>query len=580
MNRRTLYLVDLTAYDRNTGATRVLRYANGQGYVTGPADTPANTYYDARIKQPVNVSRDAFSRGATTGRSRLGYGDLILLNGDGALDFILDLALDGRNVTVWRTEVENPRYPTDFRQVVVGTMEQPEFTGNVVTIKLRDRQVELSVPLQTTKYAGTNALPNGLEGVATDLKGKPKPVCYGYVVNIAPPSVNTSKLIYQVNDGAVASVDAVYDRGVALTKGADYASEADMLATAPAAANFRVWPTGGYFRLGTSPSGLVTADVTQGASAGERTAGQIYGQLIQRARLANQWGEPLGQATRATDAGDIRVSDTGLFRITSGDVSTTDINALDTANSSVLGFWTDEETTIADVCDQVAQTVGAWWGVDREGVFRIQRFEAPTAAAVATFTADDLLKQLERLPTTDEGRGIPIYRQLVRWGRFYVTQVADVASSVTDARKGQLANEWREAVATDASIQERHLLSPEVAEDSLFTTEAAALAEAQRRLALRTPRRDRFELRVPLTDETDDIDLGHVVNIHHSRYGLTVLGGEEGKPFVVIGVEPDAMAQALTLNVWGSSTGRENRVTDLEAYRVTDTGAYRSTRAE
>lgn len=579
---RVLFLAELTAYDRNLGTTRVLRYASQQGYVTGASDTPANTFYDARIKQPVNVSRDCFSRGRTTGQTRVGYGDLILFNGDGELDWLIDLAVDGRNITVWRTEVADPRYPVDFRQVIVGTMEQPEFTSDTVVIRLRDRQAELMVPLNTTKYAGTNALPAGLEGVATDLKGKPKPVCFGYVMNIAPPMVNTSRLIYQVHDGAISTVNAVYDRGVALTKGADYASQADMEATAPAASNFRVWPAGGYFRLGTSPSGLITADVTQGASAAERTAAQIYGQLIQRARLANaSWSGALGTTTRVTDAADRRTTDSGNVRVISGDVSNSDLNALDAADSSVLGFWTDEEATVAEVCDLVSATVGAWWGVDREGVFRIKQLVSPAdGTAVVTFTENDMLKPPTRLPTTDPGRGIPVYRYLVRWGKNYVTQNTDVAASVTDARKAAIAAEWREAVSTDSAVQAKHLLSPEIAEDSLYTTEADALAEAARRLTLRKVRRDRFELRVPLTNETDEIDLGQVINLDHPRHGLNIVGSDDGKPFVVIGVEPDAMAHSLTLNVWGSSTGRENRMTDAGSYRVTDTGAYRTTRAE
>jgi hypothetical protein len=44
-------------------------------------------------------------------------------------------------------------------------------------------------------------------------------VCYGVVKNVPAPCVNTSKLIYQVNDGAVDSIDAVYDRGVPLLVG-------------------------------------------------------------------------------------------------------------------------------------------------------------------------------------------------------------------------------------------------------------------------------------------------------------------------------------------------------------------------
>ncbi|KKL24278.1 hypothetical protein LCGC14_2416890, partial [marine sediment metagenome] len=101
--------------------------------------------------------------------------------------------------------------------------------------------------------------------VAGDLKGKPKPVLYGVVQNIAPPLVNTSKLIYQVADATLNSVDAVYDRGVALTDGGSYASEADLLndGLEPDPGEFKYYLVGGYFRIGSSPAGVITADATE-----------------------------------------------------------------------------------------------------------------------------------------------------------------------------------------------------------------------------------------------------------------------------------------------------------------------------
>ena len=41
---------------------------------------------------------------------------------------------DGRRIVVWRSDVPSPNYLSDFRLVLVATMEQPEFTGNVVTV--------------------------------------------------------------------------------------------------------------------------------------------------------------------------------------------------------------------------------------------------------------------------------------------------------------------------------------------------------------------------------------------------------------------------------------------------------------
>lgn len=206
-----IVVVEIGAYDPNVGA-RTLYYATS-AFTTLPTDTPANTYIDGRVKQGLDINRTMFSPKATRGRSTVGIGDLVLLNGDGELDALKDWGFDGQTVTVRRGPVGG-EYPSDFTTDFVGTMTVPEVTQQVVRLKLRDNQEKLNVPLQTTKYLGSGL--GTLEGTADDLKGKPKPVCYGKVLNISPPCVETAKLIYQVNDGAVNSIDEVYDAGVAL----------------------------------------------------------------------------------------------------------------------------------------------------------------------------------------------------------------------------------------------------------------------------------------------------------------------------------------------------------------------------
>lgn len=801
MSDRVVFLAEVVAYDPAIPGTRTLRYSSGQGHVTGPAESPASTFYDPRMKQPALVKRDLFQSGTTQGRSRVGYGDLVLLNGDGALDELIEYGFDGRAITI-REGRPGAAYPSGFSTVLVGTMEQAEFSVSEVRIKLRDRQFEMQKPLQPTKYAGSNAPPAGLEGV-TDIKGKPKPVLYGSVSNVPAVLVNTSKLIFQVaavlTGAACNGINAVYDRGISLggsfplsgphtfgsgfsssgslafgngvfvavgnagliftspdgitwtsrtsplgsgldvafgdglfvmvgetgqmatstdgvtwtsrtsgfgttkiygvgygsglwvavgelgtmttstngttgwtsrvsgfgattiygvgygngmwvavgdsgtltssangttgwtlrtstfgvshiyaiefgnglfiavgeigkiassadailwqarnsgiigdivecayangqfiaagfsaevslsqtglvwakrTSGlgalvisglafgnnvlvaiasagsswtsarpADYASEAELLndALAPVPGAYKTYPPGGYFRLGSSPAGVVTADVTQGAAAANRTAGQIWGALLTRAGLAS-----------------------------GTDYNATDITALDTANSAVLGYYADAETTFEKALDDVAGSVGAWWGPDRAGVFRIRQLIAPTGTAVISLTANDLLKAPERVPTQDLGHGLPVFRSIVRYAKNYTVQTTDLAAGVSDARRGVVGREWREASETTASVQTKHLLSPELLEDSLLTTEADATAEATRRQTLRGTRKDRYSIQVKLDATTAAVDMGDVIELTHSRFGLSA-----GKKFIVLGLEPDANDRVLTLSIWG-----------------------------
>lgn len=821
-----LYVAELTAYDPGLPGTRTL-YFSSAGFCSLPTDTPANTAFDARIIQPSDVIRDLFDSGTTSGRSRMTFGDLVLLNPDGGLDAMLTYGFDGRFIII-RRGAPGAAYPASFQTVFSGTMEQPEAEGDYLRIKLRDWQLTTQQPLQTTKYAGSNVFPAGLEGTANDLKGKPKPVCFGSVLNVPCVLVNSAKLIYQVNDGAVQALGNVYDSGVplgldlsawsvgsssgfganvvrAMTTGimnesspaavsvavgdagvvslttdggvnwqvdsgtgfgatnlycvafgkvhtalgidnenayiiggaggalrgfnrgpsgtvfsmtsnfagnavrglyyarksglwvavgdggkiststdfgATWTARASGVATAlygvtwngtvfvvvgasgvlltspdgttwtsqtsgfgasditsvaygngiflavgagdkiarcvlssgvtwtltnpivgnssalrgiwfdtltqrfmvvgdnesiastsdgivwtvhehvtgsgthflsvaradagtwfastggsiytpgavgtyanttqlqddtlaPVPGSYKTYLAGGYFRLGSPPAGQVTADVTQGAAAANRTAGQLFGAVLTKGGLAGTW-------------------------------NTTDVTNLDTANSAVCGFWTDQEVTIAEVLDQVAASVGAAWWTDLGGVFRIKQLIAPTGSPVLTITASDLLKPLARIPTRDATKGLPSWRTIVRYGRNYTVQETGVAGGVSDARKVFLASEWLEAKAEDAAVQTIHSLAPQTVEETLLLSASDAATEASRRQTLRGVQRHRYEAVLQLNDETDALDVFNLVALQHARYGLSA-----GVNFWVIGVKPDARARTLTLTLWG-----------------------------
>jgi len=208
-----IYIVTVAAYDITDASAETL-YFSTKGFSSLPTDTPANTFFDERLKAPASITRNMFSQGRTFGPSQVGLGEVILANGDGALDYLSDYAFDGRVITQYRGE-EGSAFPGGYTKQLVATMNQVVLNRNEVTITLRDRQHEVDVPIQSTLYAGDNALPAGLEGVG-DLKGKPKPFLLGKVTNIAAPLVNSAKLIYQPNGGAINSVDAVYDKGIQL----------------------------------------------------------------------------------------------------------------------------------------------------------------------------------------------------------------------------------------------------------------------------------------------------------------------------------------------------------------------------
>lgn len=526
-----IIVAEVTAYDPSIPGTRVLYFAT-QGYVSKPTDSPANTYYDGRIQQPASVLRTMFAPNQTTGRSQIGYGNLVLTNADGGLDALLDYSFAGRPIVIKLGEVLASQLdavgatffsgaaPT-WTTVITGTMEQVEFNWRTVVIRVRDRQQDIAKPLQSVRYAGNNALPNGLEGVAGDIAGKSKPLVFGQVFNAPITLVNSTRLIYQAHDGsALQAVNAVYDRGVALTAGAAYASQADMEANAPAANQYRVWNAAGgcYIRLGGNPTGTVTADLTQGATAADRSVGNVWQALLLKAGVA------------------------------AGDISSSDVSALNAACAYSVGLFcsTMRDISALEACDMVAQSIGAWFGTDTAGKFRIGQLVLPSSGtSIGTLTGVEVLS-VERVPSRDPGVGVPAFRVKIAYAPVWETQV-DLNVGVNADRKAFLANEYRRAQDTDATVQTANLTSPEVEFKTLLVNQADAQAEATRRLTIYKARRDMLTVRVRVDPVlVGSLDLGKIVTLQLNRYGLSA-----GKKFLVIGIQTDMRNRIYTLTLWG-----------------------------
>lgn len=506
-----IYLVEITAAIDAAGTTTVLRYGS-DSLVTSPADVPANTWYEGRLTKPVDLGRNIADTGKTGGDTRLELGVIEIANADGALDGLANYGIDGRPVVV---RIGNRGAGIGaFSVLLTAAAAGVEVTRAKVTIKLRDKALVLDKPVCAVKYAGSNVLPAGLEGAAADLKDHVKPRLFGAVTNISPPCVNTSRLTYQVSDGAIAALSAVYDRGVLLTAGAVYASQAEMEANAPAAGQYRAWLAGGYFRVGSSPAGTVTCDAAEGATAADRTPAQVMIRLAKAVGLA------------------------------AGDIAAADVVALDTACPAECGIWLNDDTTALNAMDAVAPSAGAWWGFDRLGLLRLARLALPTSAPVVTLTSIEI-EGIERLPANDSRDGVPVWRTVVNYARNYTVQDSDLAGAVTADRRAWLVQETRSAAVEDATVKAKHLLADVLTVDTLLTAAADATTEAARLQAIYGVQRDLFKVQVHIAD-AQTIDLGQVVRVVYHRFGLGA-----GRSFLVIGAAPEAHRGYTELTLWG-----------------------------
>jgi len=343
---------------------------------------------------------------------------------------------------------------------------------------------------------------------------------FGSVWNVAPPLVDTTRQIYQAHSGStVASVGEVYDRGAPMAFGAAYTSLADIQNNAPAAGQVRVWndASGCFFRIGSNPSGIVTCDVTRGAAVANRTVGQLFSQILQAAGVA------------------------------SADINSADITAIDAVGAYDTGVYAghDSDVTALRLLDDLTRSVGAWYGCDAQGTWRIGQIALPTGTEVGTITATDILK-IERTAPNDVGAGVPSWKVKVGYKRLYQV-LPDLTNSATMLNKSYFAEEFRRVEASDAAVKTAYLLSPELEFDTQLVTQANAQSEADRRLTIYKSRRDMYQCTIRVDSAFAAVlDLGKIVKLQINRFGMS-----SGKKFLIIGIRTNLRNYQFDLTLWG-----------------------------
>lgn len=510
-----MILVEITAAVDAAGTLKTF-YLGDEGFVTRPTDTPADTHFDPALIDPGSLGVHAYSDSSTTGGAAgLEAGELVVNNVDGIYDDWLTYGFDGQPVVIRYREDGASAYPASFTTMFQGTIESISATWGTLILKLRDKQYLLELPALTNKYLGNNALPNGVEGTVADLKDRVKPKVFGKVLQVSPLVVNTSKLTYQVHDGLLSDIPAVYDRGVTLTKGANHATSALLNAATIAAGSYATCLAEGLLRLGASPAGTVTVDAVQGATAAARTTAQVLRALA----LAGG--------------------------ITAGEISDADVATLDAFSTAEVGIWIDSDsTTFRDAMDQVAASLSVWYGFDMNGVLRLGVLSEPAGTPVLELTEADVGKDIERRAARDTS--VPVYSVVLKHTRLYTTQT-DLAGAVPADRKAYLAQETRQVTAADETVKLKHKLATKLELETLLVDAAAATGEAARQLALYKINRAIYEVTLPL-GRLDGMQLRFmdIVQLQLSRFSLA-----SGKIFRLIGIRYQLESREIILSLWG-----------------------------
>jgi hypothetical protein len=502
--------VELTAAIDAAGTLQTF-YLSTDNFVTSPTDTPANTAFSPVLIDPGSIGLHAFSDGRTGGATKLEIGEISVANADGGFDGWLDYSFDGRPAVI--RVGDGGVYPGSFYTLLTATVESIEISWKQVVVRLRDKQWKFDRPLVTNRYGGTNVLPGGIDGTAADIRGQAKPRVYGKVLNVAPVCVNTSKLIYQVSERPLASIDGVYDGASAVPFNAVYANSAALLAATTPAGKYDSCPSEGLIKFSTAPTYGFTVDAT---ASGAKTAAAVLNQI-------------------AVDVG-----------VPSAEISSDDISTLAADNPAVVGiFINDADTTATSAMDEVAASVSAWYGFDKDGVLRMGRLSDPSGDPVVILQDFDVGDTIERRPLRDNG--VPCYRVTVNHSKNYTVQTSGIAGAVTAARRAVVALPSLSEKAEDASVQTQWLMAKENTFLTLLTASADAAAEASRLLALYKAPRSLYEVPVDISVLVrNGLKLMDVVGMTLGRFGM-----DTGKNFRLLGVRLELSRALVTLTLWG-----------------------------
>lgn len=476
-------------------------YAASSPLTTQGGDTPSHQPFRGTLDSPIKLRRSLLG-GDRIGQFTTGDGEAVLNNTDGAYDFLIGpYSIDGRDVTIKIGRIGD-RYSDEFMPVFVGTAEGWLINETSVKLTLRDYGYKLDVPLQPHVYAGTGGINGNI-----DIAGKRIPRAFGRCRNVTPAILVPNLLIYQLNDGSVEAIDAVYDRGVPLTPGSDYADYGTLADATVSAGTYATCIALGLFRIGSSPAGTVTADCEGDNGEGYvETTADIVRRIVEGV---------------TSISGDARFYAPGFA-------------AVNAAQPATIGFYagTDDDFLVSDAVANLMRAVGGWAGFRRAGNFEIGIVTAPAAPPTMRFDhaqGDVIAISREPLPSSIYP---PPYRFRVGYARNWTVQ-SDLAGSVSAEHRSFATEQLRVASASSMAIQTDHPRAPDPdVIESYFDLEADAQAEAERLLNLY--RASRGFYRVKVDQRGFRLNLGETINLTHPRWDLSA-----GRQLLVVELSED-----------------------------------------
>jgi len=445
--------------------------------------------FEPRVETPLNINLSMFDAGLTGGFVRPQGGTIKLSNGDGALDYLLlNHSFEQQPIEIRMLRgIGSDDVVADHPLIFKGLTQSISATEDYLEIVVGDFMTQLDRTFPPNKFSAAGE-PEGIR----------KPITLGKVFNVPAVLQSESSNKYKVHDGAITSIDAVYVAGELQTLTTDYTVDT----------------TNGEFTMVSTPTGVVTADVTNNVTKGSYTNGA--GVILEE--MATTYG--------------------GLS--TGTEILTSPFRTLE-VNDYEHGAFFDQETTLLEAMNELLVSIGAFI-FSNGGPLSINVPEFPTVAPASVDPVDDDdIIAIEVLPTAVFA-GVDVN---VKYKRNYRELSENELGSSPDDRDFA-TREWRVESVSVASLQLAGNFSElrEVTVETTITNSSDANDEALRLANFYL--RDAKVYRVQMKLNPLYMRVGESVNISSSRFGLS-----SGRNFLILSKFEDLQANEVTLEVMG-----------------------------
>ena len=439
-------------------STETTFYLSTKGYVTGSADTPANTTYLPYIAGGVNVTEEITLDGSAT----MSYGDIELYNVDGSLDGWLDYIWANRSVKIYYGAMGAAR--STFTILFDGIVSDiGSNSRDRLNIKIVDKLQRLNCPVSDTKLGGSTA------NADTVL-----PLVFGEVCNITPLLTNPATLEYQVHNGIIESIIEVRDNGVPIT-------------------TYTASLSTGKFTLTAAPAGVITCSVQ-----GDKPAGTYYdsvAQLVQR--LATGYGKASTRFTSGTDT------------------DTTALSAFDAANTQSIGTYLSGRENVITVMQDMAASIGAMVTITRAGKLSLLKIAFPPSGTPTVLTATDMVESslhiVSRVPVKSSVK--------VGYCKNWTVQT-NLQTGIPESNKNLLGMDYQTVTSSNSTVATNYKLDAEpIQKDTLLINSTEASAYATSELGIYSTARTIYGF--DGLDTCLSLVLGQAVTLTHARFGLS-----------------------------------------------------------